>query len=161
MQVVDDAAEAAENNSAEEALAPPKSDSKRALARAQANLACAAKTGTLRDGTRTRIYDCFGALGVKVPSGTNRRQARDVAMQQALPFPSRWTPIGSPQQILLPLLLHHRTAHNRAPKCPWMTCMDSLTNDTAGIAVLLCFCMLAVPMPMVLMSCFCPFSPSL
>ena len=33
-------------------------------------------------------------------------------------------------------------------------------NDIAGAAVLLCFCMLAVPMPMVLMSCMCPFSPS-
>ena len=42
-----------------------------------------------------------------------------------------------------------------------MTWMDSLMNDTARVAVLLCFCMLVVPIPMVLMSLLCPFSPSL
>ena len=42
-----------------------------------------------------------------------------------------------------------------------MTWMDSLMNDTAGVAVLLCFSMRAVPIPVVLMSCLCPFSPSL
>ena len=67
VQVVDDAAEAAENISEEEAVAPRKSDSKRALARAQAKLVCAAKAGILCDWTRTRICDCLGALGVKVP----------------------------------------------------------------------------------------------
>ena len=43
MQVVDAAAEAPENSSEEEAVAPRKSDSKRALARAQGKLVCAAK----------------------------------------------------------------------------------------------------------------------
>ena len=86
VQVVDDAAEAAENSSEEEAVAPRKSDSKRPLARAQAKLVCAAKAGSLHDWTRTRICDCLGALGVKVPYSTNRRQARDIAMQQALPL---------------------------------------------------------------------------
>ena len=95
VQVVDDAAEAAENNSEEEAVAPRKSDPKRALARAQAKLVCAAKAGTLRDWTRTRIYD-LGAMDVKVPYSMNRRQARDMAMQQALPLPAQmdsdWVP---------------------------------------------------------------------
>ena len=67
VQVVDDAAEAAENNSEEEAVAPRKSDPKHALARAQAKLVCAAKARTLRDWTRARICDCLGAMGVKVP----------------------------------------------------------------------------------------------
>ena len=96
VQVVDDAAEAAENKSEEEAVAPRKSDPKRALARAQAKLVCAAKAGTLRDWTRARICDCLGAMGVKVPYNMNRRQARDIAMQQALPLlaqmDSDWVP---------------------------------------------------------------------
>ena len=86
MQVVNDAAEAAENNSEEEAVVPRKSDPKRALARAQAKLVCAAKAGTLRDWTHARICECLGAMGVKVPCNMNRRQARDIAMQQALPL---------------------------------------------------------------------------
>ena len=96
MQVVDDAAEAAENNSEEEAVAPRKSDPKRALARAQAKLVCATKAGPLRDWTRARICDCLDAMGVKVPYNMNRRQARDIAMQQALPLlaqmDSDWVP---------------------------------------------------------------------
>ena len=72
MQVVDDAAEAAENNSEEEAVAPRKSDPKRALFSAQAKLVCGAKAGTLRDWTHARIYDCLGAMGVKVPYNMNR-----------------------------------------------------------------------------------------
>ena len=49
MQVVDDVAEAAENNNEEEGVAPRKSDPQRALAGAQAKLVCAAKASTLRD----------------------------------------------------------------------------------------------------------------
>ena len=96
VRVVDDAAEAAENNNEEEAVAPRKSDPKRALARAQAKLVCAAKAGTLRDRTHARICDCLGAMGVTVPCSVNRRQARDIAMQQALPLLARtdsdWVP---------------------------------------------------------------------
>ena len=86
MQVVDDAAEATENNSEEEAVAPRKSDPKRALARAQAKLVCAAKAGTLRDWTHARICNCLASMGVKVPNSKNRGQARDIAMQQVLPL---------------------------------------------------------------------------
>ena len=96
VQVVDDAAEAAENNSEEEAVAPRKSDPKRALARAKANLVCTAKAGTLRDWTRARMCDCLGAMGVKVTYNMNRQQARDIAMQHALPLlaqmDSDWAP---------------------------------------------------------------------
>ena len=96
VQVVDDAPEAAENNSEEEAVAPRKAEPKCALARAQAKLVCAAKAGTVPDWTRARMCDCLGAMGVKVPYNMNRRQARDVAMQQALPLlaqmDSAWVP---------------------------------------------------------------------
>ena len=96
VQVVDDAAEAAENNSEEEAVAPRKSDPKRALACAQAELVCAATVGTWSDWTRARMCDCLGAMGVKVPYNMNRRQARDIAMQQASPLlaqmDSEWIP---------------------------------------------------------------------
>ena len=77
-------------------MVPRKSDPKRALARAQAKLICAAKAGTLRDWTRACICDCLGAMGVKVPYNMNRRQARDIALQQALPLlaqmDSDWVP---------------------------------------------------------------------
>ena len=96
VQVVDDAAKAAENNSKEEAVAPRKSYSKRALARAHAKRVGAAKVGTLCNWTRARICNCLGALGVKVPYNMNRRQARDIAMQKALPLlaqmDSDWVP---------------------------------------------------------------------
>ena len=96
MQVADDAAEAAENNSEEEAVAPRKSDSQHALAPAHAKPVCFAKAGTLRDWTRTRICDCLGALGVKVPYSANQRQARDIAMRQALSLLAQKILIGSP-----------------------------------------------------------------
>ena len=67
LKVVDDAAEAAESNGEEEAVARRKSDPKRALARAQAKLVCAAKAGTLRDWRRACICDWLGAMGLKVP----------------------------------------------------------------------------------------------
>ena len=86
VQVVDDSAEAAENNSEEEAVAPRKSDPKRALARAQAKLVCAAKSGTLRDSTRARICDCLASMGVKVPNSKTRGDARELAMQELLPL---------------------------------------------------------------------------
>ena len=72
LQVVDDAAEVAKNNSEEEAVAPRNSDPKCALARAQAKLVCAAKAATLRDWTCAHICDCLGATGVKVPYNMNR-----------------------------------------------------------------------------------------
>ena len=96
VQVVDDAAEAAENNSEEEAVSPRESDPKRALARAQANLVCAAKAGTLLDWTRAGICDCLASKGVKVPNSKNRGEAREIAMQQVLPLLARmdsdWVP---------------------------------------------------------------------
>ena len=96
MQVVDDADQAAENNNEEITVAPQKSDPKRALARAQAKVVCAAKVGPLPDWTRARICDCLGAMGVKVPYNMNRRQARDIAMQQTLPLQAQmdsdWVP---------------------------------------------------------------------
>ena len=126
-------------------MAPRKSDPKRALARAQAKLVYAAKAGTLRDWARARICDCLGAMGVKVPYNINRRQARDVAMQQALPLlaqmDSDWVPPTD------------RVTRSAAPPSSSQPCsqvpVDSLMNDTVGVAVVLCFCMLAVPIPIV------------
>ena len=77
VQVVDDAPEAAENNSEEEAVAPRKSDPKRAW-------------------TRARTCDCLASMGVKVPNSKTRGQARELAMQQVLPLlaqmDSDWVP---------------------------------------------------------------------
>ena len=121
----DDATEAAENNSEEEAVAPRKSDPKRPLARAQAKLVCAAKAGTLRHGTRARICDCLGAMGVKVPYNMNRQQARDIAMQQALPLlaqmDSDWVPLTD------------RVTRSAAPPSSSQACSPAPVDDMDGL----------------------------
>ena len=90
VQVVDDAAEAAENSSEKEAKVRPKACLD----------PCTGQAGMCgkgrRDWTRARICDCLGAMGVKVLYHMNQRQARDIAMQQALPLlaqiDSDWVP---------------------------------------------------------------------
>ena len=125
MQVVDDAAEAAENNSEKEAVAPRKSDPKHALARAQGNLVCAAKAGTLRDWTRARIYDCLGAMGVKVPYNMNRQQARDIAMQQALPLRAQMDCDCVPPT--------DRVTRSAAPPSSLQPCSQAPVDDKDGL----------------------------
>ena len=83
MNVADDVCEAGENNSADELATPLKLEKRRDVARMQVKLVMVAQNGKLRDCTRT-VLSCFlDVLGVKVLSGSNRRQTRDLAMQQA------------------------------------------------------------------------------
>ena len=125
VQVVDDAAEAAENNSEEEAVAPRKSDPKRALARAQAKLVCAAKSGTLRDWTRARICDCLARMGVKVPNNKTRGEARELAMQQVLPLLAQmdfdWVPSTD------------RVTRSAAPPSSSQPCSQVPVDDMDGL----------------------------
>ena len=125
MQVVDDAAEAAENYSEEEAVAPHKSDPKRALARAQAKLVCAAKSGTLGDWTPARICDCLASMGVNVPNSKTRGQARELAMQQVLPLlaqmDSDWIPPTD------------RVTRSAAPSSSSQPCSQVPVDDMAGL----------------------------
>ena len=124
VQVVDDAAEAAENDIEEEAVAARKLDTKRALARAQAKLVCAAKASTLRDWTRARIPDCLGAMGVKVPYNMNRRQARDIAMQQALPLLAQMDSWVPPRD---------RVTRSAAPSSSSQPCSQVPVDDMDGL----------------------------
>ena len=117
VQVLDDAAEAAENNSEKEAVAPRKSNPKRALARAEAKLVCAAKSGTLRDWIRARMCDCLASMGVKVPNSKKRREAGDIAMQQALPLLAQMDSDWVPPTDLVTRCAHLSAAHNDVPKC--------------------------------------------
>ena len=125
VQVVNDAEEAAENNSEEEAVAPRKSDPKRALARAQAKVVCAAKAGTLRVWTCARICDCLASMGVKVPNSKNRGQARDIAMQQVLPLlaqmDSDWVPATD------------RVTRSAAPPSSTQPCSQVPVDDMDGL----------------------------
>ena len=56
----------------------------------QAKLVMAAQNGKLCDWTRAALSHCLDVLGVKVPSGSNRPQTRDLAMQHALPLLAQW-----------------------------------------------------------------------
>ena len=69
-------------------------------------------------------------------------------MQQVLPLLAQMDSDWVPPTDVLPVLLHLPAAHNHVPKCRWMTWTDSLMNDIVGVAVVLCFCMLAVLIPM-------------
>ena len=90
VNVADDVFEEGENNSAHELATPHKLDKRRGVATMEAKLVMAAQNGKLRDWTRVALSHCFDVLGVKVPSGTNRRQTRDLAMQHALPLLAQW-----------------------------------------------------------------------
>ena len=90
VNVVDDVCEEGENNSVDELATPRKPDKGRGVATMQAKLVMAAQNGKLRDWTRAALSHCLDVLGVKVPSGSNRRQTRDLAMQHVLPLLAQW-----------------------------------------------------------------------
>ena len=70
--VADDVCEDGENKSADELATPRKPDKRRGIARMQPKLAMAAQNGKLRESTRAALPHCLDALGVKVPSGSQR-----------------------------------------------------------------------------------------
>ena len=86
VNVADYVCEDGENNGADELATPRKPNKGRPVARMQAKLVMAAQSGKLRDWSRTTLSHCLDVLGVKLPSGTNRKQAREIAMQHALPL---------------------------------------------------------------------------
>ena len=80
MNVADDVCEDGESSSADELATPRKPDKGRGVARMQAKLVMATQSGKLRNWTRAALSHCLDVLGVKLPSGSNRGQARDIAM---------------------------------------------------------------------------------
>ena len=74
------------NDNAHELATPHKRDKGRPIARVEAKLVMAAQNGKLRDSTRAALSHCLNVVGVKVQSGSNRRQTRDLAMHHALPL---------------------------------------------------------------------------
>ena len=86
LNVVDDVCDEGENNSADDLATPRKPDKGRGVARMQAKLVMAAQKGRLRDWTKGALLNCLDVLGVKVAGDGNRRQMRDLAMQQPLPL---------------------------------------------------------------------------
>ena len=90
VNVADDVCEEGENNNTNELCTPCKPNKGRVVARMQAKLVMAAQSGKLWDSPRTTLSHCLDVLGVRLPSGTNRRQARDIAMQHALPLLAQW-----------------------------------------------------------------------
>ena len=88
--VADDVCEDGENKSADELATPRKPDKRRGVARMQAKLAMATQNGKLRDCTRAALPLSLDGLGVKVPSRSNRRQTRNLAMQHVLPLLAQW-----------------------------------------------------------------------
>ena len=86
LQVVDNVCDNMENNGADELVTPRKPNQRCGVARMQAKLVMAATTGKLRDWPKGTVSHCLDVLGVKLPSGNNRREAREIAMQHALPL---------------------------------------------------------------------------
>ena len=86
VNVADDVCEDGENNSPDEVATPRKPDKGRGVARMQAKLLMAAQSGKLWDWKRALLSHCLNVLGVKLPSGGNRRQARGIAMQHVVPL---------------------------------------------------------------------------
>ena len=65
---------------------PRKPDEGHGVAKMQAKLVMATQSGKLWDWTRVALPHCLDVLGVRLPSGSNRRQAREIAMHPALPL---------------------------------------------------------------------------
>ena len=86
LNVADDVCKDDENNSADEMATPRKPDKGHGVATMQAKLVMASHSGKLCIWTRAALSRCLNVLGVKLPSGSNRGQARDIAMQHALPL---------------------------------------------------------------------------
>ena len=94
VNVVDDVCDERENNSANELATPRKPDKGRGVARMQAKLVMAAHNGRLGGWTKGALLNCIDVLGVKVAGNSNRREMRDLAMQQALPLLAQWDAFG-------------------------------------------------------------------
>ena len=90
VNVADDVCGDGENNNADELATPRKLDKRRGVAKMQAKLVMAVQNGKLRDWTRAALSNSLDVLGVKVPSGSNCGQTRDIAMQHALPLLAQW-----------------------------------------------------------------------
>ena len=90
MNLADGVCEDGENNNTHELATPQKRNKECVVAKMQAKLVMAAQSSKLRDWSRTTLSHCLNVLGVRLPSGTNRRQTRNIAMQHALPLSAQW-----------------------------------------------------------------------
>ena len=127
VNVADDVYDKGENSSVDEFATPRKPDKGRRVAGMQAKLVMATRNGKLRDPTRGALSHCLDVLGVKVPSGSTRRQIRDTAMQLALPCWHSGMPLCRIQTVL-PVVQHRQAAPNPAVPNRWMTWIDSSIN---------------------------------
>ena len=123
MNVVEDVYEDGENNSADELAAPCKPDKGRGGARMQAKLITAAQSGKLRHWTMAVLSFCLNVLGVKVPCGSNRTQARDIAMQHVLPLLAQW-------DAFVPN--SHRVMRSKVPPSSSQPCYSQPVDDVDG-----------------------------
>ena len=86
VRVAYDVCEDVEINSVDERVAPRKPDKRHGVARMQAKLVMDVQRGKLWDCTKPTLSNCLDVLGVKLPSGSNRGQAKEIAMQHAVPL---------------------------------------------------------------------------
>ena len=125
MNVADDVCEDGENSSANELATPRKPDKRCGVARMQAKLVMAAQCdGKLRDWTRAALSHCLDVLGVKVPSGSNRRQTRDLAMQHVLPLLAKWDAFVPDTD---------RVTRSAAPPSSFQPCCSQPVDDMDGL----------------------------
>ena len=138
VNVVDDVCDEGENNSADELATPRKPDKGCGVARMQAKLVMAAQNGRLRDWTMGALLNCLDVLGVKGAGNSNRRDMRDLAMQQALPLLAEWDAFVPDTDCVT------RSAAPPAPspvaRSQWMTWMDSSMNERMPTYLHVPFC---------------------
>ena len=123
VNVADDVCEDGQDNSADELAAPLKPNKGCVIARMHAKLVMPAQSGKLPDWSRITLSDCLDVLGVRLRSGNNRRQAREIAMQHALPLLAHWDAFV-PDTDRVTVSQHRLVAPNHAAPDLWMKLMD-------------------------------------
>ena len=124
VNVADYVCDEGENNSADEFTTPRKPDKGCCVARREAKLVMAAHNGKLRDWTRGALLYCPDVLDVKVPSGSNCRQIRDLAMQHVLPLSAQWV-------AFVPDTM--RVTRSAAPPSSSQPCCSQPVDDMDGL----------------------------
>ena len=84
----------------------------------------AAQNGKLRDWTRAALSHCLNVLGVKLPNGSSRRQASDLAIQHALPLLAQWDAFVPDTD---------RVTRSAAPPSSSQPCCSQPVDDMDGV----------------------------
>ena len=107
----------------------------------QAKLVTAAQSVKLHDWTRATLSHCLNVLRVRIPTGRNRRQARDIAMQHAFPLSAQWDAFVPNTNCVTCSIAPPRSSQSCCSQA--MHDMDGLIDERdAGVLMCVCTCLL-------------------